>query len=126
MKNDANLIIELADGCEGTFRSLPDKEQDELIEKTEYYGELYMTDRTEFFRNARQPVFFRLNDKFDSSLYYFRINDELIMIASVDEDPVFDSVTVTLLSVFRDNDIEKNFKTAAQSFYRQFASVEQI
>ncbi len=44
----------------------------------------------------------------------------------VDEDPVFESVTVTLLSVFRDGDIEKNFRVAAQSFYRQFASVEQI
>jgi hypothetical protein len=126
MKSDENLIIELTDDCEKKFRSFSDDEQDEIIKKTEYFGELYMTDRAEFFRNARQPVFFRLNDKFDSSLYYFRINNDLKIIASVDEDPVFDSVTVTLLSVFRNGDIEKNFKTVAQSFYRQFASVEQI
>ncbi|MDM8522721.1 hypothetical protein QUF80_05050 [Desulfococcaceae bacterium HSG8] len=126
MQGDENLIIELTDDCEKKFRSFSDKEQTEIVNKIEYFGELYMTDRAEFFRNARQPVFFRINDKFDSSLYYFRINNNLKIIASVDEDPVFESVTVTLLSAFRDGDIEKNFRTAAQSFYRQFASVEQI
>jgi hypothetical protein len=126
MENDENLRIELTDDCEENFRNLSDEEQVELINKTEYYGELYMTDRTEFFRNVRQPVFFRLNDKFESSLYYFRISNDMKINASVDEDPVFESVTVKLLSVFRDSDIEKNFKIAAQSFYRQFASVEQI
>lgn len=126
MKDDETLIIEMTDDCEKKFCSFLEKEQDEIIEKTEYFGELYMKDRAEFFRNASQPVFFRLNDKFDSSLYYFRINNELKIIASVDEDPIFESVTITLLSVFRDSGIEKNFRTAAQSFYRQFVRVEQI
>ncbi|CAN2050337.1 hypothetical protein GMMP1_920036 [Candidatus Magnetomoraceae bacterium gMMP-1] len=48
------------------------------------------------------------------------------IIASVDEDPIFESITITLLSIFKDNDIEKNFKSAAQSFYHQFINVEQI
>jgi len=126
MKDDENLIIELTDGCEKKLRSFSDKEQDEIIKKTEYLGELYITDRAEFFRKAHQPLFFRLNGKFDASLYYFRINNDLKIIASVDEDPIFESVTVTLLSVFRDNDIEKNFRAAAQSFYQQFESLEQI
>ncbi len=126
MTEDDNLIIEMTDDCEKKFQNLSDKVQDEIINKTEYFGELYITNRTEFFRNAHQPLFFKLNDKFDSSLYYFRINKDLKIIASVDEDPIFESVTITLLDVFKDNDIEKNFKSAAQSFYRQFINVEQI
>jgi hypothetical protein len=126
MKDDENLIIEVTDDCEKQLRSFSDEEQDEIINKTEHFGELYITDRAEFFKNARQPLFFRLNEKFDASLYYFKINNDLKIIASVDEDPIFESVIVTLLSVFRDNDIETNFRAAAQSFYRHFESVEQI
>ena len=116
----------MTDDCEKIFYHFSQKEQDEIIKKTEYLGELYITDRAEFYRNAHQPVFFKLNNKFDSSLYYFRIKRDLKMIASVDEDPIFESVTITLLSVFKDGHIEKNFKSAAQSFYRQFVNVEQI
>jgi len=124
--DDENLIIELTDDCEKKFYDFSQKEQDEILAKTEYLAELYITDRTEFFKKAHQPLFFKLNDKFDSSLYYFRINRDLRIIAAVDEDPIFESVTITLLSVFQDGDIEKEFKSAAQSFYRQFVNVEQI
>ena len=126
LADDENLIIELTNDCEKKFYHFSQKEQDQIIKKTEYLGELYITDRVEFYRNAHQPVFFKLNNKFDSSLYYFKINKELRIIASVDEDPIFESVTITLLSVFKDGHIEKNFKLAAQSFYRQFVNVKQI
>jgi hypothetical protein len=126
MKNNGNLIIEMTDECEKNFHNFSNNEQDEIIKKAEQFGELFITDRAEFFRNAHQPVFFKLNDKFESSLYYFRINNGLKIIAAVDDDPIFESITITLLSVFGDGEIEKNFRSAARSFYRQFENVEQI
>ena len=126
LADNENLIVELTDDCEKKFYHFSQKEQDRILEQTEYLAELYITDRSEFFRNAHQPVFFKLNNKFDSSLYYFKINKDLKIIASVDEDPIFESVTITLLSVFQNGGIEKEFKSAAQSFYRNFIHVEQI
>ncbi|RLC03278.1 MAG: hypothetical protein DRI57_29285 [Deltaproteobacteria bacterium] len=124
---DLDLVIELDDGCEHAFRKLSEKERDEIIKKAEYYGELFVTDRTAFLKDAHQPVRFRLDDKFDSSLYCFGINQGTRIIASVDDDPIFKSVTVTLLSVFRNGDTEEKFKSVARSFYRrQFADVKQI
>ncbi len=124
---DLDLVIELDDDCEHTFRKLSEKEQDEIVKKAEYYGELFVTDRTAFLKDAHQPVRFRLDDKFDSSLYCFRINGDTRIIASVDDDPIFKSVIVTLLSVFRDRDMKEKFRSVAQSFYRrQFADVKQI
>ncbi|CAN2042823.1 hypothetical protein GMMP15_940020 [Candidatus Magnetomoraceae bacterium gMMP-15] len=70
ISNDENLIIELTDDCEKKFRNFSNKGQDEIVNRTEYLGELYIKNRAEFFRNAHQPVFFKLNHKFDSSLYY--------------------------------------------------------
>ncbi|GEM_PF-1565274 len=126
MIDSKDLLIELTDDCEKFFYMFSQKEQDEIIKKVEYYGELFIINRAEFFKHAHQPVFFKLNDKFDSSLYYFKINKDIKAIASVDEDPIFDSVTITLLHVFKNEDIEKNFRHVAKSFYRQFANVKQI
>lgn len=123
---DENLQIELTDDCEKSFYGFSQKEQDEIINKFEYYGELFINNRPEFFQHAHQPIFFKLNDKFDSSLYYFVINKEIRAIASVDEDPIFDSVTITLFNVFKNEDIENNFKHAANSYYQQFSNVKQV
>jgi hypothetical protein len=121
-----DLVIEMSDDCEKDFRKLSEKEQDEVIKTAEHYGELFATDRAEFFKTAHQPVRFRLDGKFDSSLYCFRADGDICIIASVDDDPIFKSVIVTLLSVFKDEDTEKKFGPVAQSFYRHFTDVKQI
>lgn len=126
LMTDGNLVIELTDECEKLFYGFSQKEQDEIINKFEFYGELFIKNRAEFFKYAHQPIFFKLNDKFDSSLYYFVINEEIRAVASVDEDPIFDSVTITLFNVSKNKNIDKIFRTAANSFYQQFSKVEQI
>lgn len=124
---DLDLVIELSDDCEHDFRRLSEEEQDEIIKRAEHYGKLFVTDRTAFLKDAHQPVRFRLDDKFDSSLYCFGTDGDTRIIASVDDDPIFKSVIVTLLSVFRDGDAEEKFRSVAQSFHsRQFADVQQI
>jgi len=124
---DLDLVIELNDDCEYDFRRLSEKERDEIIKKAEHYGELFVTDQTAFLRDAHQPVSFRLDDKFDSSLYCFGTDGDTRIIASVDDDPIFRSVTVTLLSVFKEGDTKEKFSSVAQSFYqRQFADVKQV
>lgn len=121
-----NLIIESSGTFEKSFRRFSKKEQTKIIEKIEYYGDLFVRNRSEFFKNAHQPVFFKLNDAFDSSLYYFKIKQNVQIIASFDEDPIFDSVIITLLKIFRHKDIEKNFKSVAESLYQQFLNVKRI
>jgi len=124
---DLDLVIELNDDCEHDFRRLSEKERDEIIKKAEHYGKLFVTDRTAFLKDAHQPVRFRLDDKFDSSLYCFGTDGDTRMIASVDDDPIFRSVIVTLLSVFKEGDTEEKFRSVAQLFYRrQFADVKQV
>lgn len=126
LMEDSVIEIEMSDECEKDFRKLSEKEQDEVIKTAEYYGELFARDRSEFFKSDHQPVRFRLDGKFDSSLYCFRADGDIGIIASVDEDPIFKSVIVTLLSVVKGGDTEKKFGTVAQSFYRHFADVKQI
>jgi len=123
---DLVIEVEISDDCEKDFRKLSEKEQDEIIKTAEHYGELFATDRTEFFKSAHQPVRFRLDGKFDSSLYCFRADGNIGIIASVDDDPIFKSVIVTLLSVSKGGDTDKKFVPVAQSFYRHFADVKQI
>jgi len=126
LMEDLVIEVEMGDDCEKDFRKLSEKEQAEVIKTAEHYGELFETDRAEFFKIAHQPVRFRLDDKFDSSLYCFRADGNIGIIASVDDDPVFKSVIVTLLSVSKGGDTEKKFVPVAQSFYRHFTDVKQI
>ncbi len=121
-----NLIIETSELFEKSFRRFSKKEQEEILKTIEYYGELFVTNRKEFLKNAHQPVFFKINDEFDSSLYYLKLKKESRLIVSVDEDPIFESVIITLLKIFKNKDIEKNFKSVAESFYQKFSNVKQI
>jgi hypothetical protein len=121
-----NLIIETSELFEKSFRSFSKKEKEQILKAIEYYGELFVTNRKEFLKNAHQPVFFKINDEFDSSLYYLKLKKEIRLIVSVDEDPDFRIRNNYFAKNFQNQGYRKKFKSVAESFYQKFSNVKQI
>jgi hypothetical protein len=71
------------------------------------YCSLLPNDRAGFFKHATRPVVPVLRSKLQSSLYSIRAARDIRVLATIDDDPLFDRIIVTLLRVVRKKNIDK-------------------
>jgi len=64
------------------------------------------------------PFVVRLKGGLDSSLYALRVNPKYRVLLTVDDDPIFDRTTMTLLRVVKRDELDRAFKSAAESLYQ--------
>ncbi|MBO3463067.1 hypothetical protein G7B40_038180 [Aetokthonos hydrillicola Thurmond2011] len=60
----------------------------------------------------------KLNHNYDSSLYSLRIDSELRVILTIDNDPIFQIVNVTLFRLVRACEASKAYNSVAKSIYK--------
>ena len=65
--------------------------------------------------NTRAP------EGLDSSLYVLRATDQLRVILTIEDDPLFDARVVTLLRAVRHDKMERVFNSIAESFFQAFS-----
>ena len=65
----------------------------------------------------RPPLISAMNG-YESSLYTLKVSSQLRLILSVDEDPIFVQVIFTLFRVVKHDDLDKAYKSVAQSLYQ--------
>jgi mRNA-degrading endonuclease YafQ of YafQ-DinJ toxin-antitoxin module len=63
---------------------------------------------------------FSIGGNLDSSLYVLKINKELRIILTSEEDPLFNEHIITLLRVVRHDDLDKTFRGLAEAFNQSF------
>jgi mRNA-degrading endonuclease RelE of RelBE toxin-antitoxin system len=64
------------------------------------------------------PLSLELNG-YESSLYTLKISHQLGVILTVDEDPIFDQVIVTLFRVVQYDDLDEGYQGVAKSLYQE-------
>lgn len=94
------------------------KEKNRIILKLNQYSQLLESDTGDFYKHAYQPVKLKLVGDNESSLYALRVGPDIRIIMTVDEDPLFDQVIITLLHVVRHSKLDKVFKGIAESIYQ--------
>ncbi len=63
---------------------------------------------------------FSIGGNLDSSLYVLKINKDLRIILTSEDDPLFNEHILTLLRVVRHDDLDKTFRGLAESFNQSF------
>ena len=63
---------------------------------------------------------FHFGGNLDSSLYVLKINKDLRIILTSEEDPLFDEHILTLLRIVKHDDLDKTFRGLAESFNQSF------
>ncbi len=91
----------------------------QIILKLNQYSQLLESDPGGFYKKAYQPMKLILKGNHKSSLYALRVNRDIRVLMTVDEDPLFDQVLITLLHVVRRSDLNKAFKGIAESIYQK-------
>ncbi len=114
-----DVTFEATDAFEKDLGTFVSKERFKIVSKINMYCSLLPNDRTGFFKHAARPVVPILRSKFQSSLYSIRVARDIRVLATIDDDPLFDRIIVTLLRVVRKKNIDKVFRGLAQSIYQK-------
>ncbi|MBN1618350.1 hypothetical protein JW887_03340 [Candidatus Dojkabacteria bacterium] len=69
-------------------------------------------------RQFYQPHTIELTDNLDSSLYVLKVARHIRVILTIDEDPLFDQLMITLLRVVNTNEAEHAYTVVSQSLYQ--------
>ena len=70
-----------------------------------------------FFSNLYQPLPIRLKGGLSSSLYSLRVDPDIRVILTVDDDPIFGQTLVTLFRAVRNREVERAYRSTAQLLY---------
>lgn len=97
--------------------ALGKQEQEKLNHHVQKLADSYKNGMAFFNKNVSQPYQFKLKNNLESSLYSAKVSPNLRLILSVDEDPLFNQLAITLFDI-TDKEKEVNtFKKIGERIY---------
>ena len=118
-----SILFQSSDKFENDLKSFQAKDREKIISKINFYCSGADVDPTLFRQHAYRPIQIFLPSDLKSSLYTLRINKDLRVILTLEDDPLFDQTIVTLLRVVRHDSLEKAFRGIAGSLYHGQANL---
>ena len=113
------LLFEASKKFEKDLNQFEKKERAKILEKLNYYCDALLNDKSIFYSSVHKPHIFMLGNDMQQSLYSMRISIDIRVILTVDEDPLFDQILITLFRVIRHDQLEKAFRSIGESLYQQ-------
>ena len=114
-----DILIESTNGFEEDIATLSKNDRKIAIQKINDYADLFPTQKANVSHELHQlPLPTGLNG-YESSLYTLNIAQNLRVILTVDEDPIFGKVIFTLFQVIKDDEFDKAHKDTAASLYQE-------
>jgi hypothetical protein len=117
-----DILIESTSRFEQDLSSMSEGEKDIAIQKINDCAALFPEHKINAYRKLRRLP---LNiSGYDSSLYTMQISPESRIILTVDEDPIFDQVILTLFRVANRDDFNKAYQVVVESLYKDLLRQE--
>jgi hypothetical protein len=112
------LEFRITQSFDEDMKGLPSDEQNKVKEKINFVSGSLLNGKVAFMQKASMPYIFNLKGGLDSSLYLVKVDEDKRMIASVDDDPIFDKVSLTLFRLVGDKDAERIYKEVGERLYK--------
>ncbi len=100
------------------FKKLPETEQNQINLHIKKLANSFQNGKTYFNNHISQPYQFALKNNLDSSLYASKVSQDIRVILSIDEDPLFNNLEVNLFDIANKNEEETIFRRVGESIYR--------
>lgn len=118
MVKQRDILIESTEGFETDLLSLTETDRSMAVQEINIcVGQLKRGRENLYDQLATLSLGSELTD-YDSSLYVFSISQQLRVILSIDEDPIFDQVIVTLYRVVGSDEVEQAYQDVATVLYQ--------
>lgn len=115
---NVDVLIESTRSFEKDLGRLSEEEKATTVKKINDCASLFPTQKADVYRKLRRlPLPSDING-YESSLYTLRVSQKLRVILTVDEDPIFGQVIFTLFRVVKHDDLDKAYKSIAESLYQ--------
>lgn len=86
------------------------------------YASAFDVDQGDPTHHIYQPHMSPLPEGFDSSLYVLRATQQIRVILTIENDPLFDRKIVTLIRAVKHDQLARAFDSIAESLYQQLQS----
>jgi hypothetical protein len=113
------IVIESTKRFETDLARLSAADRSLAIEKINDCASLFPTQKADGYRKLRRLQIPPNLNGYESSLYTLRISQELKVILTVDEDPIFGQVIFTLFRAVNPDEIESAYQDVSESLYQE-------
>ncbi|MBN1636408.1 MAG: hypothetical protein JW920_07835 [Deltaproteobacteria bacterium] len=120
------FLFQSTESFELDLETLQEEQRTAVVEAINTHCPNFQCDQDAFFRHAYQPQEIALLGECCSSLYVLPVNDDQSIILTVDEDPLFDQIIVTLIRIVQSARIMETYLDVARLIYNQSGLAENI
>ena len=100
------------------LKRLTPKDQSRVALSIDKYVAIFDIERGDPTRHIYQPHRILLPEGLDSSLYVLRATEQIRVILTIEDDPLFGQTIVTLIRVVKHDDLDRAFNSIAESLYQ--------
>jgi len=113
------LLFESTKKFETDLNQFNEREKGKIVKKLNAQCAILENGFEAFYKLVVRPLKIKLNNGLKSSLYSLKVDREVRIILTVDDDPLFEQIIITLMRVVRHQDLERAFRGIAESLYQK-------
>jgi len=113
-----NLEFLITEAFDNDIKKLPEAQQNKIKDEINHVSGSLLNGRSSFMEKASMPYIFSLKGGLDSSLYVVKVDEDKKMVVAVDDDPIFNKVSLTMYRLVDENDAEQIYKEVGEQLYK--------
>ncbi len=113
-----DLEFNITQSFDDDMKGLSADQQNKMKDKINFVSGSLLNGKAAFMQNASMPHMFNLKGGLDSSLYLVNVDEGKRMIVTVDDDPIFDKVSVTLFRLVDAKESEQVYREVGEELYK--------
>ncbi|WP_071782606.1 hypothetical protein [Planktothrix agardhii] len=114
------IIFESTEEFDADLKNHSEAEHDIIVQQLHEYSALLLEGKSDRERRLHQFHQFDGLEDYGSSLYSFIVNYYLRVILTVDNDPIFDRIIITLFRVVDSQFVAEIYQQVGESIYQSF------
>lgn len=111
------LAFDITKPFEEDMAQLSSAQRENIGNKINLVSQSLLNGKTDFRENSSVPHIFNLKGGLESSLFLIKVDTDNRVIAAVDEDPIFDKVSLTLFRLVDKNKADHIYKEVGEEMY---------
>ena len=115
-----NLLFNTTEDFENDLSNLAASTRAKITERVNLLAGEFVRDKKAFARHARQPYAVALDNGYKSSLYSVEVESNVCALMTIEDDPIFEQVVVTLLRVVERAQLEATYRSLVEALYQDF------
>jgi hypothetical protein len=119
-----DILIESTKDFEKDLEKFTDTEKFRIIKEMNRNFELISSENNSFYEHSEQLRNIKLNHDYDSTIFCLKINQEQRIILTIDDDPIFGCILITLFRLVNSEEAQQAYNAIAEFIYQDFTVEE--